>query len=1135
MKKIISLTLALCLILTMCFQVTINADAAEGVLKPLPQLGEVVSGFKTVDIQNMDLINSNTVLFEHEKTGAKLLYIQNKDTDRSFNIAFKTPAVDNTGVNHILEHVSVSGSQKYPIKNGLFSVINQTYCTYANAFTSPSYTTYPISSMSEAQLLKFTDLYLDGVYNPLVTNDKNIFSREAWRYDMTDSDSPLTITGTVYNEMKGSLGNISTAAYYNVCNALFPNSVQSNISGGNPDNIKDLTYDQLIKTHNTYYQPSNSLMILYGNVDYEKFLKLINDEYLSKYDKKDIKIETGKVTPTNKKVDKTYKFPVGASSNTKNASEIDYAYALTDVSEEDSLAFKIIASILNQDTSPLKKAFNEKQIGGSLTVSFSSNTVQPVFTFTVQNADESKKAEFKTLVDKCMGDIVKKGFDKTVIDAIIAATLKDYSNLTELGNLGVQLSMEISSAWATTDSISSLNNITKDIKNIGTKAEGNYLESLISKYIINNNHAAIIATIPEAGLSEKNTSSETKYLADLKASMSSEQISKIVADTKSFTEWSDREDDQMVIKSLQAVKVADLPVEIKKYSINDTLSSDGVRLISAEANVGDTETTSLYLDTSGVPIEKLHYLNLYSHLLGTLDTKTYTKEELNTKSIRYLSGSSFYLDTISSKDKKQFTPYLAISWTGLIDEYDDQLELIKDIYLNTKFDNTEDILNTVKNLIANLKNTYTSEPLYLQAARSSALLDDSASYQNYTNGLDYYNFLNNLEKKLQSDPKSVVAELEAVKELVVNKTNMITAFSGNKSYIQKYQDAIKIITDALPSKSITKQDYTKIPKPAQREGIAVDSTVQYNMISANYEKMGTAFSGKFIPLQTIINENYTTPKLRFGNGVYSAIESFSTDGFIMASYRDPYIKETFDIYKGLPDFLKNIDLTQEDLDRYILNAYSSYTTPKGELSGAENAIYTYLEGYTPEDQLKILSEIKSLTVQDVKDSSVILENFIKNGNYSTAGSLQKLNENKELYDAIISIDQEAQNNTVTRAQFFEIVLAGVENPVEFAKQQGLLAGDGKGNYYESRKLTREEFAVIIYKVAVLNGLQLGGNEIKISDINSVSPYAKGRVEAVVNSGVIKLDDSGKFNPQGEVSSADIQTILNDLTSKLTGN
>ncbi len=1133
MKKILSFTLALCLILTMCFQVTTNTNAAEDALKPLPQVGDVISGFKAIELDNLDLVNSKTVMFAHEKTGAKLLYIQSKDIDRSFDITFKTPAVDNTGANHILEHISVSGSQKYPLRDVLFTIANQTYSTFVNAFTFPTATSYPLSSMSEEQLLKLTDVYLDCVYHPSVYTEKNIFSREAWRYEMADENAPLEIKGVVYNEMKGALGNISSAASSNVMKALFPNSVQGNISGGNPDDIKKLTYEQLIKTHDTYYHPSNSLMVLYGNLNYERFLKLINDDYLSKFDKEEIKIDTGKVKPFTKKVEESFKFPVAATANTKNASQFDYAYAISDATEEDSLGLAVIAALLNQETSPLKKAFTGKQIGGNVTVSYNDTIVQPVLTFTVQNADESKAAEFKKLVDKCMSDIIKTGFDKDATDAMISASLLSNSNFTEIGNVGVNLSALIAYTWANSDNTDYLFNVLDNLKSIQTKSKDNYLEGLAEKYIVKNNHAALVTTVPTAGLAEKQASDEVKYLSDKKATLSKEEISNIIANTKSYNEWNSKETNQDVIDDLQAVKISDLPEESKNYKINETAGSNGIRMLSAGADVGEIQTTSLLMDASGVPVEKLHYLQLYSSLLGKLDTKTYTRDELNTKVMRYLGGAGFNLSTITKEAKKQFNPYLMISWMGLIGEYNQQVELAKDILLNTKFDDSNVILNNVKSQIANWKTSFTSEPLNVQVSRISAQFDENSNYRNYISGIEYYDFLTELEKTLTSNPKSVVAELEGINKLVINKTNMITAFAGNKNNIKKYENTIKLITDALPAQSITKQDYTKIPKPALREGIAVDSTVQYNMIYATYDKMGSEFNGKYIPIGSIINENYTTPKIRLGNGAYGNIEEFSSNGFLLASYRDPKIKETFEIFNGLPEYLKNITMTQEDLNRYILKSFSTYSAPKGELVGAGNAIDGYLSEKPADEKIKILREIKSLTVQDVKDSAKMVEKFLKNGAYSTAGSIQKLTENKELYDAIVAFDQ-GPAETLTRAQFFEMLLAGVPDTLTFAKQNGLITGDGKGNYFENKKITRQELAVIISKVAGMNGLKLSGEEVKISDMNSVSSYAKNSVKAAVNSGVIKLDDKGNFNPKAEITASEIQTMLTDLVNKLSG-
>ncbi len=1137
MKRLLSIILTIVMVLGLCLSF-IPVSAAETELMPLPQVGEVISGFKATQISDMELIHSKTVLFEHVKTGAELLYIQSKDIDRAFEITFRTPAVDNTGANHILEHISVSGSEKYPLKNVLFTIANQTYSTFINAFTYPTLTSYPVSSMSEDQLLKLTDVYMDCVYNPSVYTDKNIFLREAWRYEMADKDAPLTISGTVYNEMKGALGNISSAANYNVMDSLFSNSIQANISGGDPEEIKNLTYEQIIETHKTYYHPSNSLMILYGNLDYSKFLKLIDDEYLSKFDKMDIEIDDGKVAPFTQKVENTYTYPVTAASSTENAAQIDYAFALTDVPQEDLTGLSILASVLNQDTSLLKQTFAEKQIGGKLAVSFNDINTQPVITFSAQNADASKAKEFQALVDECIANLIKNGFNKEMVDATISATLLNNSNITEMSNLGINLATSISLMWANYDSLDYFHNVLQSIKDISDNISKNYMENLASKYIQNNNHAALVTTIPEAGLTEKQSEQQLKYLADLKASMTSQEIEKIVSDTKAYNEWNDRQADQAdqaIVKDLQVVKVADLPIEVKKYNINDTPYSDGVRIVSAQADVGATGLTSLALDVSGVPIERLHYLQLYTSLLGKLDTQLYSREQLATQIMRHLSGAGLAISTIPQEDWNEFTPIITTSWIGVMGEYDDQLAVVKEIVLNTKFADADTVLDIVKQQIANLKNQITNNPVNMLIIRNLALSNDCINYQNYISGLDYYNFLTEVEEALKSNPDAVLAQLESMHELVANRTNMITMFSGNENSIKQYERAIKALIDALPAKAIVPQDYSVLQAPAQREAISIDTPVQYNMISATYEDMGAEYSGKYIPIASLISENYITPKIRFGYGAYDNIVNFSSTSYMMVSYRDPNIKETFDVYDGLPGFIRNISLTQEELDRYILKAFSSYTATSGELSGASNTINNYLMGKTTDDQIKILEEIKSTTVQDVKDSAAMFEGLLKNGAYSTVGSAEKIAANEDLYDSIIAFGQEQADETLTRAQLFELLLQGVPDPVGIAKQQGLFLGDGKGNYFEDEKLTMEQLAVIMNRLAVLSGIQLTGDELAIGDIDSVSPWAKESVQALVNSGVVMLDDNGNFNPGAEVTASTAQMIAMHLMSRLVGN
>lgn len=1135
MKRITSFTLVITLLLGLCLQ--INASGIEEVqLQPLPEVGQVISGFRVEETGFMEIINAKTVLFEHEKTGAKLFYIQSKDIDRSFQIAFKTPAVDNTGVNHVLEHITVSGSEKYPMENVMFTIANQTYCTFINAFTTATSTIFPVSSMSEEQLFRLAEVYLDCVYNPSVYTDKNIFLREAWRYEMADADSPLEINGTVYNEMKGALGSISSAAIYNVLDALYPKSNQANIAGGDPVKIPDLSYEQLIQTHKKYYHPSNSLMILYGNLDYTRFLKMIDEEYLKDFDKIEIDIDFGKVEPFKKRIEKTYKFPASANLNISNTAQIDYAFSLTDVSEEDLIGLSILVSVLNQESSPIKKAFAENQIGGRMIVRLDESIPQPILIFTAENADGSKKNDFMALIDNSISSLIENGYDKDLINATISSVLLGISNITELSNLGVNISMSTAMMWANRGEINYFSDFIKNITAVSEKVDDNYFEDLTSKYIKNNNHAALVATIPEPGLAEKLEEQQKEYLARLKSLIGPQGIEKIVKDTVSYNEWNDSETDQSVVEKLQAVKVKDLPVEMKAYEIIEKKLDDGVRMLSAVADVAETGYTILLFDISAVPVEKLHYLPLLVNLLGELDTEQYTREQLNTLNIRYLNGANIDISTILKEDRDIFTPFLSITWMGLMGEYAEQIGLVNEILLNTKFEDADTVLNIVKQQISNFRNAFSNNPVSLMVSRNTACFDACSNYQNYIEGLDYYNFLLQLEQIMQAQPDIVLNELNSIRKMIVNRTNLISLFAGSEKNIEKYESEVKKLIANLPVNPINKQDYSGIPAPSRREGIVVGTPVQYNMICADYKSMGIEFSGKFIPAGLFIYDNYITPKIRFGYGAYDNLVNFSPSYFIMISYRDPNIRETFEVYLGLPEFLRNINITQEELDRYILKAFGSYSAPMGELGGAVSKMTNYLAGKTDEYWIELLQEIKSVTVEDVKNTADMFEALFENGAWISVGSEEMIKTNLDLYDSYISfLQQEEQqpDEPVTREQFITLILGDVPNPMEVAKQSGLIQGDGTGNYFEDKIISREEIAVILDRIILLSGIQLQGEEVTIADEGDISPWALDSVRKMVSSGIIKLDSDGNFRPKDDATESFIITILSEFINILS--
>ncbi len=977
--------------------------------KTLPQVGKVVSGFKVLKKGEMEIVNGQTVLFEHMKSGAKLLYIKNADKNRVFDINFKTPTYDNTGVNHVLEHVSTSGSKKYPIKDLFFNVSNQTYCSYINAFTSSTMTSYPVASMSEEQLLKLADVYMDCVFNPYIYEEPNLFKREAWRYEKESEEAPLNLTGIVYSEMKGSTDGIENAGVSNYLKALFPNSTISNEYGGTPEAIPTLTYEEVLKVHETYYHPSNALIVLYGDLDYDNFLELFDKNYLSLYDKKTITVDYKDEKPFVTVANKTYDFPGGEDAKT-DESIISYAYALTDIPQMDRVAMSIIAEYLNQDSSIVQQAFKKADIGNSLEVYFDDTLPQPVLAFSVSNTSPSKKEALGRIVDESMKGLVAKGFDQILLDMIISNTEMNSALVTEGSHLGVNVVVSVAQYWAVHEDYDYYDRYMNHIDYAKIHMRDGYFEKLVKKYIVENKHAALVATVPKDGLLDQKTAQLKNELAAKEASMTKEEKAELISETTSFNTWSTKEESKDHIKDLQAVSIKDLPIELKEYGIKD-FTNNGVRYLSADANVGEIFLTNLMFDTSGVSVDDLHYLQLYADLIGDLSTTKHSINELGTLQNMYLRDFYCITDTWANiKTDLTYKPILKVSWLGLIKESSKSVNLLEELLLETDFTQTDELLSYVKIAQSNYKGYFNESPYNILRQYNAAAYSSEQNYSVYMNQLAYYHFLKEVESLLQKEPSQVTQKLQEIQDKIMNRTHLICVFAGNQSHTNSFYKALNTFTNKLPQKKINTQNYSDLPYVPTKLGIAIDTTVNYNMLSSSFGNLSKDFSGKYLPLMNVISDNFLTPQLRYQNNVYSNMESISWNGISLSTYMDPYIDRTLNTYKDIENFTQNFALSQETLDGYILKAFSEYTMPKGELSGAINAVFNNMCGFSHQETIKLLEEIKSAQVSDLKELGQLINEAVERGIWTSVGSKSNLEKNKKLYHQIISLQDKLNGN-----------------------------------------------------------------------------------------------------------------------------
>jgi len=982
----------------------VNITAAT---QEITQVGQQRYGFELKETTYNDTTKTTNLLFEHKKSGARLLVMKNSDTNRGFAVKFNTPADNDKGINHIIEHSVFGGSEKYQSKNMLFDLSNTTYQTFINAMTFPNMTVFPVASESEKQLMKLTDIYMDAVYHPLVLTDERIFRREGIRYDLESKDAKLTANGIVYNEMSGNVADKSQVTMINGRKALFgKNNNQSYNSGGEPTEIRNLTYKEFKKVYKKNYHPSNSLMILYGNVDYSEFLKMLDNDYLSKYSKKKINIKRETKKGTKKIVEKKFDFPVAKGTDTKNKSSIDLCYAVDDIKKigfEQSNVLMLIVNLLERQDSVLMEELHKSKIAESYSISCSTDLYQPVVHFVAENADPAKKNEFCNVVQKVLKKLVKDGVDREFMKSMLS-TQRFRNALSGEGNRGVN-SMLVAALY---DNLfgNSLLNQEESIKSIEAKLDKGILEKAIEKYILKNKLVALVVTTPKAGLLEKNEKDFAKVLTKKKAAMSKKEINQLVKQTKDFKTWNETSTSEEIIKSLSAITVKDLPTDVRKYQMKES-KIEGVPLTEATANIDDVSEVSLAFNLESLTMDELLYCKFYSDMINNgMATSTKTEDELAKIKMEQAYGISCSVKTQSTDfTTKNAHPIWNVTYYGFNNEFKETLSTVADILRNSDVSKLETYgTRTIAEQIENFKSMF-AEPLTLLVYRAYAYSNEDVRYTNYLEGLDYYHFLLKMQKDIKENPDEVVKKLQAVKEKAFNKGNCEVYFAGNEKSQKAFEKELPGCIKKLGDKEFEKSVY-QLPVPAKREAIQINGSVQYVVSNSSLSKNNIGQSGKGIVVGAILDNLYMIPEIRLKGGAYGAGASFENDAYSNYSYRDSNFVNTLKVMDGTDEFLDNINssMNQSMLDSYILSTFATYKREYGELLGASIALTYKRNGLDQEYIPKLLEEIKNTSMDDIKAYANKIALLNSTSNYAVAAPASEIEAHKDMFDAVITLE-----------------------------------------------------------------------------------------------------------------------------------
>ncbi|MDO5022974.1 MAG: insulinase family protein [Eubacteriales bacterium] len=1060
--------------------------------------GSSFSGFKHINSGRLELVSADVNVYEHEKTGALVMTVLNEDTNRTFDINFRTVTDSDMGIPHVFEHATLDGSQKYPSKSLFFNLIHQSYNTYLNAFTMDIMTSYPSASLSEDQLIKYADYYLDSVFNPLIMNDESIFKEEAWRYSMADKDSPLTLAGTVYTEMQGAY-TIERAADLNFKKTLFPGSVVGNSYGGHPEHIPNMSWEDLKAYHDTYYHPSNSLTILYGKLEQlPAFFELLN-EYFSSYEKVEIDRDDTGYKPLSSAVEATFDFPVEMGSDTANGSVVYYGFLLLGADKEDEKVVDLFTTLLNEQSSVFQQQMKEKLPQASAAVYYDNAAPDIGIIFYASGLNPDEKDSFRNVVDESLKNVAEKGFDKDAVEAVAAATRLDLLLSTENPNVGPNVMPLIAYYWTASDDLNAFAEYVDNTANFVEFAEQGKYQALIEKYMLNKPVTALVLTQPKAGLKEEIDSALEKELSERKAKMTEEEIAAIVSETaKAGEETAD--DSSQYVSQLQAVTVESLPVEKRIYDISDETGEDGVRRLNIPAEVMGVGQSMLLLDASSIEQEDIHYFKLYTDLLGRLDTESHDNAALSSLMTRYLYNRTMRVFAPSDKEGKTCHPKLRVDFIAMDEDFAPAYDLVYEMLFESNYEDTVKVKAAISQIKTELKNYITNNAYIVLIRRALASANAGTAYYNCAIDTDYYAFLEKLEKSFDENPQGVIEKITAVRENLRNKNGAIVGFAGNADSQKAYSKAIDAFLSRLKDEERKPAVYN-FPAIAKSEALIIDSAVQYNLIFANYEDLGIEkYTGALNALASLVSDTYLYPLLRDQYGAYGVLHEASDYGVYIMSYRDPNIVETFDVYGSFAEKLAANELSAEALQGYILSAYSLFAQSQGELVGALNVMADYVGEYTQQETLKHMEELKAVTPEQIKEFSALYKALHEKGLRATAGGARAINEHSDLYDNILNpfavVEKEqSYSDLPDDAWYKEAVSFVLDNKLMEPVEENLFGAD--------KEATVGEYAQAIF--ALVGGGSVSAEEaVKSLAQFKLIPASKKAEDLLTRKGVAEL-------------------------------
>ena len=960
--------------------------------------------YEILDEHRVEDVQSDGFILRHKKSGARIAILSNNDDNKVFYIGFRTPPEDETGVPHIIEHTTLCGSKKFPVKDPFIELAKGSLNTFLNAMTYPDKTVYPVASCNDQDFKNLMDVYLDAVFNPNITKYEEIFKQEGWHYELTGKDDELKINGVVYNEMKGAYSSPDEVLSSQIYRSLFPDNTYSKDSGGNPEYIPKLTYEAYLDFYHKYYHPSNSYIYLYGDMDVVERLEWLDKEYLSLYDYKKVNSEINKQPAFDEIKNVEAQYSITMDDSQENKTYLSYNRVVGDTLDEMLYqAFDVLDyALVSSPGAPVKQALIDAGIGDDVYGSYDAGILQPVFSFVAKNANASQADEFESIIENTLKEVVKTGINKEALLAGINSSEFKFRE-ADFGQFpkGLLFGLNCLDSWLFDDMkpfihLECLGTFAKLRKAVDT----DYFEKLIQEYLLDNTHGSSVTVKPKRGLGNEREEALANELSDYKASLSDEEIKKLIEDTEHLKKYQEEPSSDEDLRKLPMLTRADMKKNAMPFSnIEDELSD--VKVVRHDIESNGIDYISFLFDAGDFAQSELGYLGFFTNALGLVSTEKYSYTDLANATNIYTGGIS--TGTASHpdiKDRNNFVFKFEVKLKVLEKNLDKALELMEQMLLSSDFTDTKRLSELVAQIKARLQANLSSSGHLVAAMRSMSSFSRYALYQDELKGIAFYRSICHIEKELSESPKSVSDKLAAIAKKLFARNRMLISFTGNnEAYGNAKPSLEKVIAGFNKMSAIGNQ--AEVHFNTAKEAFIDASQIQYVAKTGDFICEGYEYTGALRLLRIILSYDYLWINVRVKGGAYGCMNTFLRSGeSYFVSYRDPNLSDTLDVYDRIPEYIKSFSPDERDMTKYIIGTFSALDTPMNPEAKGSRSLSAYLEGITYEQIQKERNEILNAQPKDIRRLADLVEAVLKKDSICVIGNENMIKESAGLFENV---------------------------------------------------------------------------------------------------------------------------------------